>query len=119
MRKVIFYLVIAVMALFIGGCSTGTRTLVSDIGIGTTEYRELQAEHRAGETELAVTGTKIEVESREFGNGIRELEQAIIGGEGTAEEIRQIIERVRSREVSPDYAERRRNSRIEAGAGEN
>jgi len=117
-RKIVFYLVFAYLALFISGCCTRRGTLVSNIGDGIAEYGELQAELRAGETELAVTGTKIESESRELGNGIRELEQSIISREGASEEIGAILERIRSREVSPDIIERWRNSQIETGEGE-
>ena len=105
-------------------CTTGrgTGSPVSDMGIGATEYREIQGDIRAGETELAVTGTKLETESRELrseigeiGDGIRELESAIGASQGAEQEIGAIIQRVRNREVDPAFLEEWRNLQFETG----
>jgi len=96
----------AFLFLFTGCSSTGkSAALVPDIGIGAAEYRTIQTEQRAGETELAVTGTKLEHESREIRTELNELEQSIIASQGTEQELGEIILRVRAREVDPAFIE--------------
>ena len=115
-KTVLFYLGCIVL---LGGCTTtgrGSRGLVFDLGDGTAEYRTIQGDIRNGETELAITGTKLEGESRELrneigqiGGGIRELEQAISGSQEDAEEVGAIIQRVRTRPVDPAFVDEWRN----------
>jgi len=106
----------AFLFLFTGCSSTGkSAALVSDIGIGAAEYRAVQTEQRDGETELAVTGAKLELESREIRTGLDELEQSIIASKGTEQELGEIILRVRAREVDPSFIEEWRNRNIETG----
>ena len=92
----------------LGCCATGrgAGSLVSDLGSGTAEYREIQGDIREGETELAITGTRIEA-------GLGELERSISSSQGTEQEIDDIIQRVRARPVDPDLIEEWRNSRSE------
>ena len=99
-------------------CATNGK-LVSDIGNGTTEYRAIQGEIRSGEAELAITGTILEGESRELrseiaeiGDGIRELEQSIIAGQGTAQDIGDIIQQIRSRPIDNNIIQELRNRGI-------
>jgi len=120
-RKIIFYLVFIVLALLVSGCATGGGAMVFDNGDRASEHREIQADIRTGETELAVTGTKLEIESRELrseigeiGDGIKELEQSISGSQGAEQEIGDILQRVRTRPVDPKLIEGLRNSRPEA-----
>ena len=106
----------AFLFLFTGCSNTGkSAALVPDIGIGAAEYRTVQTEQRAGETELAVTGAKLEQESREIRTELNELEQSIIASQGTEQEIGNIILRVREREVEIAFIEDWRNRKIEAG----
>jgi len=100
------------MALFGSGCATsrGTGAVVSDIGSGAAEYRAIQGDIRAGETELAITGTRIEA-------GLGELERSISGSQGAEQEIGAIIQRVRERPVGEDIVEEWRNRRLEGGSG--
>ena len=104
--KMLWYgLGLILMCLLAAMCSTGcanTRTLVSDIGDGAAEYRELQIEQREGEVELAVTGARIEA-------GLGELERSIGASQGTEQEIGIIIQRVREREFDPAFIEELRN----------
>jgi len=98
--------------LFFGGCATGrgTGAVVSDLGNGTAEYRAIQGEIRSGETELAITGTKIEA-------GLGELERSISGSQGAEQEIRDIIQQVRARPVDPDLIEEWKNRQTEGRSG--
>ena len=116
-----------VIALGGTGCKTpgGTRRLVSDLGDGATEYRAIQGAIRNGEAELAITGKSIEDESRELrseiheiGDGIRELESAIIGSQGAEQDFATIIRKIRSRKVDPYLVEKWRNRHAEAGSGD-
>ncbi|MDR2729534.1 MAG: hypothetical protein LBB81_01390 [Treponema sp.] len=107
MRKIIFYLVFINLALFISACSTGRGTILSDIGNGATEYRDIAGEIGDGQAELGITGARIEERSRE-------LEQSISRGAETIQDIRTIIQQVRNRPVDADLIEKWRNSRIEA-----
>ena len=114
--KIIF---VFFMALFVGGCATsrGTGAVVSDLGIGASEYRAIQGELREGEAELAITGTAIEHRSGHIASGIAGLEQAISASQGTEQEIGDIIQRVRARPVDPDLVEEWRNRRSETEPG--
>jgi len=111
-QGIIFNLIVICTVLLCSGCATRRGVVVSDLGNGTADYRAIQSEIRTGETELAITGQRLEdhIES-----GLQSLEQSISGGQGAAEEIGAIIQRVRSREVDPAILEEWRNSRLEAG----
>jgi len=113
-QRTVINFIIGFAFLFCSGCTT-SRGMVSDLGNGTEEYRGIQSEIRDGETDLAITGTRIEDESREIGDGIRELEQSISGGQGAAEEIGAIIQRIRARAVDFSIIEEWRNRRSETG----
>ncbi|MDR0506386.1 MAG: hypothetical protein LBH32_06175 [Dysgonamonadaceae bacterium] len=91
--------------------------MVSDLGDGAEEYRGIQEQIRSGETDLAVTGTKIESASGQLATGIGDLEQAIIGSTGTEPGITAIIQRVRSRTVDLALYEEWRNRRTERTGG--
>lgn len=119
-KNIFLFIYFISVFVLLGGCATGrgTRGLVSDLGNGTSEYRAIQDDIRSGETELAITGTKLEGESRELrgeigqiGDGIRELEQAISGSQGDAEEVGAIIQQVRGRPVDAAFVEEWRNRR--------
>ena len=97
----------------------GTGSLVSDNGDGAFEYRRVQAQQREGEAELAVTGAKLESESREIREGLSELERSIVESQGSEQEIGEILRRVREREVQPDFIEERRNRKAEERKGAN
>jgi hypothetical protein len=98
----------AVIVVFIGiflfGCRT-TGGVVLDQGIGASEFRENMENLRSGETELAVTGTKLEAESRELRSGISELERSIAESAGTESEIDAILRRIRGRPIPDHVAE--------------
>ena len=113
---VIFGLAI-VLAVMCSGCLT-SRAMVLDIGDGASEYRDIQGDIRAGETDLAITGTAIEIESGilrdEIGavaDGIRDLEQSLSDSQGGSAEIGDIIQSVRARPVDLNSFEEWRNSR--------
>lgn len=76
--------------------------LLSDDGTGIDKYRELQIEIRTGETDLAITGTEIENSSRQLGEGIRNLEQSIEESERNEQELGEILQRIRGREIKKD-----------------
>jgi len=111
-RKIKIILVFIIMALLIGGCATsrGTGEMVSDIGDGATEYRDIAGQIGEGQAELGIAGARIEERSRE-------LEQAIVRGAETIQDIRAIIQRVRTRPVNPAIIEEWRNSGAEADSG--
>lgn len=103
-KAIIF--IIFISFIFIG-CST-TR-VVSDISDGTMEYRELQGEIRTGETELAITGTGLESTSKDIEQSVinitesgERLEQSIKDSTGNEQEIGDIIQSVRERELNKD-----------------
>jgi len=103
---VLFYAVLCLLP----GCSTTSNTMVPDIGTGTAEYRELQTEQREGEAELAITGAKLEA-------GLGELERSISASQRSEQEIGNIIQQIREREVDASFIEGWRNSRTETGSG--
>lgn len=98
-EKIKFIIFITISILFIGCKST---ELLSDNGERITEYRELQSEIRTGETDLAITGTEIENSSRELGEGIRNLEQSIRESKTDEQELGEILQRIREREIKKD-----------------
>ena len=67
---------ITLAVLWLGGCTTMRPTAPSPSPIAA-EYREAQAEIRQQQTELAITGTKIEAESRGIAGDIARLEESI------------------------------------------
>ena len=69
-------ILIALAVLWLGGCTTVRPVTPSPSPI-TSEYREAQAEIRQQQTELAITGTKIEAESRGITGDIARLEESI------------------------------------------
>ena len=68
-------ILIALAVLWFGGCTTVRPA--APLVPGTAEYRETQAEIRQQQTELAITGTKIEAESRGITGDIARLEESI------------------------------------------
>jgi hypothetical protein len=102
-EKIVSFCVYLLLVVCCSGCVTGRGTMVSDPGAGTPAYRGIQEELRGGETELAVTGTKLEGEIRELGNRIGELEQSITDSAGTEFEIDEILQRIRGRKVSAAF----------------
>jgi hypothetical protein len=108
-----FAVLLFVALCFFTGCST-TRAHVSDIGNGAFEYRTIQNEIRAGETELAITGTKLEHESVEIRTELYELERSINASQRAEQEIDDIIRRVRERELDSTFIEEWRNNRVES-----
>ena len=116
---------------FSAGCRTAGGAILSDYGDGATEYRGIQSEQRTGDAELAITGARIEHESRELRgeigsirseigeirSGLRDLESTIIASQESERAIGDIIQQVRSREVDPAIAEKWRNPRVETGSG--
>jgi hypothetical protein len=102
-------LVLFVFCIMLAVCCTGCGTyrgMVSDPGIGAAEYRGIQEDIRSGEVDLAVTGTRVEDESRELGIGISQLEQSITESTGTEQPIDAILQRVRGRKVDASFVER-------------
>jgi len=85
--------------------------VVSDLGDGTTEYRAVQGEIRAGETELALTGARIET-------GLGEFERSISASQGAEQEIGKILQQIRNRPVDAAFIEEWKNRRTgKAGSG--
>lgn len=100
----LFILIFSCCILF--GCRT---TMVSDISEGSEQYRELQSDIRDGETELALTGTKIEQTSEQLATGISELEQAITSSTANEQEIGNLLQQIRTRELPTDIVAELRN----------
>jgi hypothetical protein len=63
-------------AIFLGGCTT-MRNPVASPSTGALEYRETQAKIQDRQTELAVTGVKIEEGSRDIADGLAAVETAL------------------------------------------
>ena len=80
------------------GCKSVSANVSSD-SVGTVETRNNIAELRNGQTELAVTGERIENASDRFADGLKELDDAAIKGSGDIEELRAIIRAIRERET--------------------
>lgn len=104
----LFVLVILFTACLFAGCRT---TMVPDITERTKEYRELEAEIRDGETELAVTGTKLESTSEQITESVnsigqtgKQLEQSISESAGNEQEITDLLQRIRTRKIPNDIA---------------
>lgn len=95
-KRVICY-VLLFTALIFTGCRT--TKVVSDISAGTEQYREIQSDIRDGETELAVTSTKIEQTSEQLATGINELEQSITSSTSNEQEIGELLQQIRTREI--------------------
>ena len=104
----------AVLYLFSSCAGTAN---VSDNGFGAYEYRRIQIQQREGEAELAVTGANLESESREIRAELGELERAIIASQGTEQELGEILQRIRTREVDSAFIEEWRNRETETGSG--
>lgn len=85
--------------LFLVGCKSVQRTVVPGVGDGVAETREHIAELGDGQTELAVTGERIESQSAELAAGIEDLERAIDEGTGNDEEFEDILRTIRSRAI--------------------
>lgn len=75
-------------------------------GTGTTDYRELQSEIRDGETELAETNKDIESTSNRIEERINDiestgnnLEQSITESKGSEQEIGELLQSIRNREL--------------------
>ena len=96
-----FALLLFIILCLLPGCAS-TRPLVSDIGDGASEYRAIQDNIRAGETELAITGTRIE-------ERVGELERSIRSSQTQSNEIERIIQQIRERELNSDLFEEWRN----------
>jgi uncharacterized protein YlaI len=107
-RKVIFYLVFIILALLVCGCSTGRGAILSNIGDGATEYREIAGRIGDGQAELGITGARIEERSRE-------LEQSISRGAETIQDIGTILQQIRNRPIDAYLIEKWRNSRLKTG----
>ena len=95
----VLFLILPVMFM----CSCKSTELYNN-GAGNTEYRELQSDIRDGETELAVTGTKIEQTSEQLATGISELEQAITSSTANEQEIGNLLQQIRTREIPDNIA---------------
>ena len=119
MRLYIFAVIFFTVLCLLPGCATDTRANVSDNGIGTADYRAVQTQQREGETELAVTGAKLEFESKEIRAELNRLEQSIIASKGAEQELGAIIQQVRTREVAPAFIEEWRNRAAEERSGAN
>lgn len=98
-EKIIKYTIITILVILTSCKST---KVLSDNGIGVEEHREIQSDIRDGETELAITGSKIESESKELGERIRELEQSIRDSETNEQELGKLIQQIRKREITED-----------------
>jgi len=110
-------LLFSLLYLFSSCASAANAEMVSDNGIGAYEYRRVQTQQREGEAELAVTGTRLEIESREIRAGLGELERSIVESQGTEQEIGDILQRVREREVDPAFIEEWRNRETQTNSG--
>ncbi|GHV76475.1 hypothetical protein AGMMS49942_12960 [Spirochaetia bacterium] len=112
--RILFFLLVFFISLLCGGCATsrGTGELVSDIGNGTAEVRDNFDNLGTRQTELAISGQKLE-------SGIAELERSIEAGERNNTDIAEIIRKIRSRKVDPALIEEWRNRRSQTdGSGQ-
>jgi len=107
-RNIILYLVFISLGLFICNCSTGRGAILSNIGDGATEYRDISAEIRDEQAELGITGARIEERSRELEQSIREGAQEI-------QDITTIIRKVRQRPITPEHGTETKNNGYETG----
>lgn len=96
-KKIIFIFIIFI--LFISCKST---KVLSDDRTGVVEYKEIESEIRNGETELAITGTKLGNDSERLGTELSELEQSIRDSETNEQELGEILQRIRERELTED-----------------
>ena len=79
-----------------GGCATG-RNAVHDNGIGADTVREHIGELGTQQTELAITGTKLENRIERSSEAVGELERTITDGAGNIKRFTEIIRRIRER----------------------
>ncbi len=93
----------AFIAVFCGflfvGCQSVQRAVVPGVGDGVGKTRSDIAELGDGQTELAVTGGRIEGDSAKLAEGVEELERAIGEGTGSDEDFEAILRAIRSRAI--------------------
>lgn len=97
MHKVIA--VLGSVFLFVG-CQSSQRTVVPGVGDGIVETRSAIGDLGEGQTELALTGGRIENDSTALAEGIEVLERAIGGGAGNDEEFAAILRAIRERAIA-------------------
>jgi len=84
--------------LFFTNCKTVPSKL-SGKGNGAGEVRDTLAGVSSRQTDLAISGTKIEITSGNLETGIIELEQAIDSGEESNGDFEDIIRAIRKRPI--------------------
>ena len=85
-----------VCSMFIINCKSQP-SIIPDTGTGAEAVRDDLADLTSGQTELAVTGTKIEDGSATVESGLGDLEQSIIIGTASNGSFEEIIREVRKR----------------------
>lgn len=80
-----------------------TREVVSDIGTTNTAYREIANDLREQQSELGITGQRIEDRSYQ-------LEQSITAGTEPIQEIRGILQQIRGQPVVEDESANQKNT---------
>jgi len=80
------------------GCQSVPRNISGD-GAGAVETRNNIDDIRNGQTELAITGERIENGSDRLADGLKELDGTIEKGQGDIDEFKAILREIRSRKT--------------------
>lgn len=104
-KKINFVLFCFVITSIFSGCKS--TKILSDNGTRVIEYREIESEIRDGETELAITGAKLESTSEGIRDSINKLkdtserlEQSINESTDNESELGEILQQIRDRELT-------------------
>lgn len=84
-------------SLLFVGCQTTQRAVVPGIGDGVEQTRSNIADLGEGQTELALTGERIENQSTDIADGIEKLEQSIGNGATNDAELEAVLRTIRDR----------------------
>lgn len=108
-EKVLFIFIMSIICI-----SCKSTKILPDNGTGIEQYRELQSEIRDGETDIVITSERISNDSTDIkqtsseiressdqlGEQLTELEQSIRESETDEQEIGEILQRIRNREIT-------------------
>lgn len=105
-KTILFILIFCCCILF--GCRT---TMVPDFTERDREYRDTQTELRNGQENIAVTSSEIKSTSEQIGETVnditatsKELEYAVNATASDNNELREILQRIRTREIPDNIA---------------
>lgn len=99
-KKITYFFIVVLLSCYIfTGCQS---TMVSDVSERTREYRELESSIRDGETELAITGAKLE-------SAGEELEHSISESEEIEQRLGELLQLIGTRKLPENIADELRN----------